>query len=117
MNIGLNPSIAIYNGFYTLDAYLSTYPLEYKHEFRKIIAPQLEKSERWTKYFDNWGSRCRLMDTSTRILLNLEQFKKMGGKYIFSAYTVNINSGKDIEFLHKFFDKESLYDIYLYQVI
>ena len=116
MNIGLYPSIAIYNGFYTLDAYMATYPLKYKHEFRKIIFPELEKSKKWRKYFDNWGSRCRLMNMDKNITLNLKQFKMMGGKYIFSSYKVNINNGENIKFLKKFSNKDSLYDVYLYQV-
>ncbi len=117
MNIGIRPSKAIYNGFYVLDAYWSTYPLEYKHEFRKIIAPQLAKSERWTHYFDTWGSRCRLMDRNKNISLNLEQFKDMGGKYIFSSYDVNINDGVGVKFLKKFSHREYKSTIYLFEVL
>ena len=116
MSIGLYPSIAMYNGFFTLDAYLPTYPLEYKHEFRKIIAQQLEKSKKWKVYFDHWGSRCRLMDSDKNLTLNLEQFKQMGGRYIFAGYEVNINEGNGIKFLKKFKDNNSLYTVYLYQV-
>lgn len=42
-SIGLHPSIAQYNGFYTLDTYNNLYPLSYKYEFRKIIEKELEK--------------------------------------------------------------------------
>lgn len=116
MHIGMYPSTGIYNGFYTLDAYWANYPLEYKHAFRKIIAPQLDKSERWTKYFDNWGSRCKLMDRSKSIELNLEQFKKMGGRYIFSSYKVIINNNDGVQLLKKFSRNDNKRVIYLYEI-
>lgn len=116
MHIGMHPAIGIYNGFYTLDAYWAIYPLEYKHEFRKIIAPQLAKSEKWTKYFDNWGSRCRLMDQSKSIELNFEQFKKMGGRYILSSYEVTINNNHGIQLLKKFSRNNYERVIYLYKI-
>lgn len=116
MSLGLPPAVAIYNGFYTLDAYLPNYPVQYKHEFRKIIAPELEKSERLKHYYDSWGSRCRLVSESREINLNLEQFKEMGGKYIFSRYEVAVNNGVNIDFLKKFSKDNSLYSIYLYRV-
>lgn len=34
VNIGIHPSVAQFNGFYTLDGYLSNYPLSYKRQFR-----------------------------------------------------------------------------------
>ena len=59
VSIGIHPSISLYNGFYTLDGYSSNYPLSYKHEFRKIIAPELDKSPFYRDYFDSLGgSRC-----------------------------------------------------------
>lgn len=45
VSIGLHPAIAQYNGLYTLDTYNNFYPLSYKHQFRKIIAPELAKSK------------------------------------------------------------------------
>ena len=57
-SIGIHPSIAQYNGFYTLDTYNNFYPLAYKHQFRKIIASELDKNPTLKKYFDTWGGRC-----------------------------------------------------------
>ena len=57
-SIGLHPAIAQYNGFYTLDTYNNYYPLEYKHQFRKIIAAELDKNATLKEYFDEWGGRC-----------------------------------------------------------
>jgi len=104
LSIGMSPSIAQYNGFETLDGLFSVYDLDYKKEFRKLFEYELAKSD-WKKqeYFDNWGNRCYIFPAELKIenvannqsahdqlklknfQLNMEQFKKMGGKYIFSA--------------------------------
>ena len=56
--IGVNSSVALFNGFYTVDGYSTDYPLEYKHRFRKVIEKELDKDEGIKGYFDNWGNRC-----------------------------------------------------------
>ena len=102
-SIGLHPAIAQYNGFYTLDTYNNFYPLSYKHQFRKIIADELDKNPTLKKYFDEWGGRCYLFvaelgkkydfkkDSKVKIhhlQLNTKVFKDIGGKYIFSAVPI-----------------------------
>ncbi|SEM54395.1 DUF6044 family protein [Paenibacillus sp. OV219] len=129
-SIGIHPAIAQYNGFYTLDTYNNYYPLTYKHEFRQIIAKELDKSPALRTYFDTWGGRCYLFvselgqnyefkkNSTTRIHhleLNMEVFKKMGGRYIFSAVPI-LNAEEDGLRLLKVFDNsESAWRIYLYQ--
>ena len=74
----MHPSIALYNGFYCLDGYVSDHSLEYHLAFRRIVLPELERSERaceeesragskqtlfnFRKYFD-WGIRCYLFSS------------------------------------------------------
>ena len=43
VSLGISPSIAWYNGLYTLDGLLSIYDLRYKSYFRRIIAGELNK--------------------------------------------------------------------------
>jgi len=133
VSIGLHPSIAQYNGFYTLDSYQNLYSLKYKHEFRKIIAPELEKHAKLKDYFDGWGSRCyvfvselknsckvrcskRSNYTISKLEINSKALKKMGGKYIISA--VYINNYKELNlFFEKLFEhKDSYWKIFLYKV-
>jgi hypothetical protein len=45
VSLGLPPNVPLYSGFYTLDGYLNNYPLEYKHRFRSVIAPDLDQSD------------------------------------------------------------------------
>lgn len=131
VSIGLYPSIATYNGFYTLDAYVNDYPLEYKHRFRKIIENELKKSKKWREYFDYWGSRCYIFvaelenlwfentkDTIKKINnldLNTEQLKAMGGEYILSAFEI-VNAEQNKLTLLKVFERnDSPWRIFLYK--
>jgi hypothetical protein len=130
-SVALYPSIAQWNGFYTLDGYMPDYPLSYKHEFRRIIANELDKGN-YKSGFDTWGSRCYLFinDVKDNLSdyaknrpfynkgiespdLNFDQFKAMGGQYIISS--IPINSARML-LQKKFTDAASWYDIYLYEV-
>lgn len=68
-SVGLHPSIAQYNGFSTVDGYQNNYPLEYKHAFRKVIAPELEHTPRFRRYFDAWGNRAYLFSEEASDLI------------------------------------------------
>jgi hypothetical protein len=131
-SIGLHPAIAQYNGFYTLDTYNNFYPLTYKYEFRKIIERELEKDKTIRTYFDEWGGRCYIFTDELgkhymfkknskkrlkNLELNMEPFKAMGGKYIFSAIPID-NAKENHLVLEKVFDsKPSAWKIYLYKVL
>ncbi|AZN41095.1 DUF6044 family protein [Paenibacillus albus] len=131
-SIGLHPAIAQYNGFYTLDTYNNYYPLAYKHEFRQIIAKELDKSPALKTYFDEWGGRCYLFvselgknyefkKNSTvqihHLELNTDVFKQIGGRYIISAVPI-LNANEDgLQFLKTFDNADSAWRIYLYEAI
>ncbi|MDF2606929.1 MAG: putative rane protein [Bacillales bacterium] len=131
VSIGLHPAIAQYNGFYTLDTYNNFYPLTYKHQFRKIIAPELKKNRVLRKYFDKWGGRCyifvdelgkkpRVQKNSNKKIKNLDintsVLKKMGGQYIFSAVPVLNAKSNNLTLLRVFEDKSSAWQVYLYEI-
>lgn len=116
ITLGFNPLVAGYNGFYTLDGYMPNYDLAHKHRFREIIAPLLEKSESDRKYFDGWGSRCKVRSLSRRLTLNLDAFQELGGQYIFSARAVRINGGRGNRLVQKFRD-DSGNILFLYKVL
>jgi Protein of unknown function (DUF6044) len=131
-SIGIHPAIAQYNGFFTLDTYNNFYPLSYKYQFRKIIENELKKNKAIRVYFDEWGGRCYIFtdelgkhymftkNTSKRLKnleLNIEPFKEMGGRYIFSAVPID-NAAENHLNLEKIFDsKSSAWKIYLYKAI
>lgn len=131
-SIGIHPSIAQYNGFYTLDTYNNFYPLSYKYEFRKIIEKELAKDSTIKTYFDEWGGRCYIFTselgkhymfkkdtkkTLKNLELNTDAFKKLGGDYIFSAVPIE-NALENQLVLDKTFQSElSAWKIYLYKVL
>lgn len=133
ISLGITPSAAAYNGFYCLDAYSNNYSLAYKHEFREIIAAELEKDSYIQNYFDNWGNRCYTFSqeygTYTNIEkkwnggyhdldLNLEKLKEMGCKYIFAATWILDAEKKGLKMLngHAYESEGSWYNIYVYEI-
>jgi hypothetical protein len=131
-SIGLHPAIAQYNGFYTLDTYNNFYPLSYKYQFRKIIKNELEKNKRIRVYFDEWGGRCYLFtdelgkhymfkkNSKKRIEnmeVNIEQFKEMGGEFIFSSVPIDNASENNLKLDKIFNSKQSAWKIYLYEAL
>lgn len=130
-SIGIHPGIAQYNGFYTLDTYNNFYPLSYKHQFRKIIAKELDKNKSIRVYFDEWGGRCYVFSselgkhymfkkTTKKVLhhiqLNQDIFYQMGGRYIFSAVPIENAEDNGMILDRVFLSKDSVWKIYLYRV-
>jgi len=130
ISVGIHPAVAQYNGFYTLDGYQNNYPLQYKIEFRKIIAKELEKSKKWKEYYDDWGSKCYMFSSELDGLyirkerkfkikdleLNTAALRSMGGKYIFSAVEILNSRQNGLSFIKRFEDERSPWEIYLYKV-
>lgn len=129
ISIGLHPSIAQFNGFYTLDGYFPSYPLKYKHKFREVIEKELDKDDDLKEYFDYWGSRCYAFSTelgrdylnpSPKIIEHLEfnykVLKEMGGKYILSYAEIDTINNEDIKLLKMFENSDSYWQIYLYEI-
>ena len=87
-----------YNGIATLDGYLGFYSQQYKEDFRKIIAPALERVEVTRIYYDDWGARAYLYSgtdlsivsatktvyaTDDHIYMDGKAFRVLGGQYLF----------------------------------
>lgn len=130
-SIGMYPSVAQYNGFNCIDGYWNTYPLEYKHEFRKIIAEELEKNEQIKSYFDNWGSRCYVFSSELgqkylydkncgmeiqSLAVNTQQMLDMNCQYVFSAVPVLNYEELGWKFEKSFTTNDSWWNIYLYKL-
>lgn len=131
ISIGLHPSIALYNGFYTLDGYLANYSLQYKNDFRKIISPELNKSELLKTYFDNWGNRCYLysheigknllrrkdhVPTIHNLSIDLNAFYSLGGRYIFSASPISNYQELHLKLLTVEETSDSFWKVYVYKL-
>ncbi|NLL29120.1 MAG: hypothetical protein GX259_10010 [Bacteroidales bacterium] len=129
ISIGIHPAVAQYNGFSTLDGYFTSYPLKYKHEFRKVIENELNRDEALKKYFDNWGSRCYAFsselgsdfisnkkDSIIHLEYDFQHLKNMGGEYIFSSAPINESLNKDIKQVEFINLSNNYWNIYLYKI-
>ncbi len=127
---GFYPATLEYNGISTLDGYLGFYSQSYKEEFRKMIEPAIERVEESRDYFDSWGARAYLYSgTEVSIVnasrnyeiaqedlyLNLNQFKKMGGRYLFSRIEISNAQEAGLTLAGVYTDENSPYTLYVYQ--
>ena len=107
---GMHPAILEYNGIATLDGYLGFYAQQYKDDFRKIIAPAIERVEASRIYYDDWGARAYLYSgtdesvvssdktvyaTDDRLYIDPEAFRELGGTYIFSR--IQFSNAQEME--------------------
>jgi|GEM_PF-7100024 len=137
--LGFFPSIAQVNGFSTVDSYQNNYALEYKHQFRKVIAPELALSSKYREYFDSWGSRCFLMSheiadlgyiekpfkgyyiTDPNLVLHdlridISALSKIGASHIFSAVQIQNSDMSHLLLLGHFRDPHTPLQIYVYEI-
>ncbi|SEB16455.1 hypothetical protein SAMN05421743_12222 [Thalassobacillus cyri] len=131
VSIGMHPTIAQYNGMWTLDTYNTTIPLSYKHKWREVIAPELEKNDTLRHYFDTWGSRLYLYvdelgknydftkNSNKKIEnldINTDQLESMGGDYILSAVPIENYEANNLVFERVFESEASPWSIHLYKI-
>ena len=133
-SFGISPSIAQYNGMYTLDGLLSIYDINYKHDFRRIFAGEIAKSKDLQQYYDGWGNRCYIFSSELGIKhqsfncskydhrsvshldFNREGFEDLGGRYIISGVEIKNAENVGLHLEKVFTDKTSWWDIYLYSL-
>lgn len=131
--LGMHPSVAQFNGFYTLDSYQNNYPLPYKYAFRKIIATELAKGTRQMRvYYDAYACRVYLytaelgmnylfgktQNQSVRNLqINTNALKALDGAYVVSAVPIRNSAANHLRLARVFDEPESYWRIWLYRVM
>ena len=132
VSLGIDPAAAYYAGFYCLDGYSNNYSLEYKHAFRKVVAPELSKSEYLTSYYDDWGNRCYLVSAECpgyytiekggfffqNYELDSEALWEMGGRYLLSAAYIQNAEEQGLYLMREepFETGDSYYRIFVYEI-
>lgn len=135
VSFGLTPSIAFYNGFYVLDGSLQDYPLTYKHRFRRVIAPELEKDDRLRRWYDLWGGHVNLMSSELgmvsgygrrvytkhaavhaveRLDIDTQALRELGADYVLSAVEIRNHAGLGLRLERIFERSDSPWRIHLY---
>lgn len=127
---GIHPAVLEYNGIATLDGYLGFYSQQYKEDFRRIIAPALERVEASRIYYDDWGARVYLYSgtdasvvsatksftvTDQDIYIDAQAFEDLGGRYIFSRIELTNAEEAGLRLVSAYESEESPYAIYLYE--
>lgn len=131
VSLGIDPAAALYHGFYCLDGYSNNYSLAHKHAFRKVLTPELKKSEYLTDYFDNWGNRCYLFSAECpgyytvkkggfyfkNYELDINALREMGGRYLLSAAYIANAETQGLTLLREepFETENSYYQIFVYE--
>lgn len=130
-SLGMCPATALEAGFYCIDGYSNNYSLAYKHEFREIIAKELDKCPAMESYFDDWGSRCYLFTEESQnyyylkkgadfqyqtLELNTEVMKELGCEYLFSAAEITDADSMNLHLEGTFSTDTSYYEVWLYKL-
>lgn len=128
-HLGMSPAPALMHGFYTVDGYSNNYPMEYKHRFRQVIAGELEKNNEARVYFDDWGSRCYLLngvsgtywlvgkDSGIRyenLDFDMDALKNLGCEYLFSAGQITDAEETGLDFMGYYDTEDSYWGVWLY---
>lgn len=126
---GFHPAVLEYNGIATLDGYLGFYGQDYKEDFRKVIAPALERIPESREYFDTWGARAYLYSGSELsivaavrdyqvedhdIYINEDAFQDLGGVYIFSRIELSNTEDVGLTLAGVYEEESSPYVLYVY---
>ena len=128
---GFHPAVLEYNGIATLDGYLGFYSQQYKDDFRKVIAPALERVEATKIYYDDWGARAYLYSgtdlsivsatktvyaTDHDIYIDVAAFRAMGGEYIFSRLELSNAGEVGLSPIKSYTPQDESCTIYVYAV-
>lgn len=129
---GMHPAVLEYNGIATLDGYLGFYSEQYKQDFRKIIAPALDRVEETRIYYDDWGARAYLYSgtdlsivqaartiyaTDRNLYIDTDAFKTLNGTYIFSRWELENADELGLQLVNVYETENIYYTIYLYKAI
>lgn len=127
---GFHPAVLTYNGISTLDGYLGMYSQEYKENFRKIIAPALERSDYYRNYFDTWGARAYIFPgfdgnsylpsrnltlPDSKLYIDTDAFKALHGVYLFSRFEISNAKEIALSLVGEYTEESSPYVIYVYR--
>ena len=111
LSIGIDPTIAVYNGIPSIDGYHNFYPAWYKRQFREIIAQQLVVSH-LIDYYDDWGSRVySFVDKPQEMQIDFSAAKKIGASYVISDFELT-----DIS-LERIYPACTLEKIHVYKIL
>lgn len=97
----IDPMIAAYSGFYTIDGYFNLYDNEYRDKFRKVIEKELDYLGDQAIWFDNYGAKVQLFFKEKYGSFNLENINFCELKNFQTTHLISIQE-IDYEYLNIF---------------
>jgi len=122
INLGISPSVTLFNGFYNLDGYLSNHSRSYNSTFDSIQVNYsvLNQHKLVLKYkgFSDICKNCTKSDSITNVVLDLnrEILEDLKCSYIFSAFEISNSKNLNLSLLKKFQISNSPYQIFVYEL-
>ncbi|MEZ0609881.1 DUF6044 family protein [Fibrella sp. WM1] len=134
VSVGIPPTVALYNGLYTLDSYQNNYPLPYKHLFRRVVAAELAKNTTLQTYFDYYANRCYAFSAELGLSekdvmvskyeqqaiqqwqLNTDVLRQLGCRYVLAGLPIRNATTQHLRLERIFSDSESYWKVYLYRI-
>ncbi|MGB0870705.1 MAG: DUF6044 family protein [Flavobacteriales bacterium] len=131
LNVGIEPAIAQYNGFYTLGGFSGNYSLAYKHKFHKVITNELFKENGWPirRKFELWGSMCYAYSQEFGLQFGEKYWKpinhldfdwslaqEMGVKYVFTPSEINLKNNPRLELFKDYTGLGYYYPLKVYKI-
>ena len=107
INLGISPSVTLFNGFYNLDGYLSNHPKVYNQKFDKLQTNFSVKNQHKLrlKYegFNDICNNCIKSDPISQLELdlNIKALLDLNGSYIFSAFQITNYEKLQLKFIKK----------------
>ena len=133
ISVGLHPSIALYNGLWTVDGYHNNYPRAYHQAFIGMVGDELAKDRHLRRRLEDWGSRLYLLPAQTYrdninrrpavpldpisdLDIDLQALHALGGTHILSTREImDPDLLVCLEYLGNFSEASSPWSIHLYR--
>jgi hypothetical protein len=124
-SVGVNPALALYNGFFTIDAYMTSYPNAHKQKLYAVIERELNENDKTRHSFVDWGSRGFLFanlnncpeDQGCELKFNFQALKDLNCSYLISLKKLNTTNEERLRLIDEFPSKLNSQVFFLYEVI
>lgn len=131
LNVGMEPAVTQFNGFYTLGGFSANYPLTYKHKFYKIIKSELLKEGGFSlrAKYELWGSMCYAFSQDfgrpygkkhwkpiNDLAYNWDVAKEMGAEYVFSPCEINLANNPELSLFKSYEGSAFYYPLRIYKI-
>jgi hypothetical protein len=121
-SVAVNPALALYNGFYTIDGYMTSYPKAHKDKILEVIDLAVDHNNAAYQTFLNWGGRCYLFSdikncsdlNGCAVNYNIEALKALNCRYLISSFRLKPND--QLVFVETYTGKLNPQKFYLYEI-